>query len=177
MFALVEHRARAEHIVSVIMRYGLADASTVQGHPLLAQGALTIGHLAAYPWVGPSLPAPMLSQLPPGPAPFGVQDGPDGRWRCRIRVETFPGMRNIVLASDALGVALAAQIARDSDDGRLALVPVDVPWMQLNYGFITRRGRSLSPAAQAFRARVLAVEAGIGPVPPTTLPPTTGAEP
>jgi hypothetical protein len=147
------------------------------GHPLLAQNSLTIGHLAAYPWVGPSLPAPILAQLPPGPAPFGVQDGPDGRWRCRIRVETFPGMRNIVLASDALGVALSAQIARDCDDGRLAFVPVDVPWMQLNYGFITRRGRSPSPAAQAFRTCVLAVEAGIRPLPQSDRSPTTGAEP
>ena len=86
-------------------------------------------------------------------------------------------MRNIVLASDALGVALSAQIARDCDDGLLAFVPVDVPWMQLNYGFITRRGRSPSPAAQAFRTCVLAVEAGIRPPPQANHSPTTGAEP
>ena len=36
-FALLEHRERAERIVSVIMRYGLADATTIEGHPLLAE--------------------------------------------------------------------------------------------------------------------------------------------
>lgn len=147
------------------------------GHPLLAQSPLTIDHLVAHPWVGPSVPAPMIAQLPTGPAPFGEQDGLDGRWRCRIRVETFSGVRRIVLASTALGVAVATQIAQDCEDGRLALVPVDVPWLQLNYGFIIRRGRSLSPAAKAFRACVLAVEAGIGSAPPAALPPTVGAQP
>lgn len=37
VFALVENRARAEFIVSVILRYGLADAATLEGHPLLVQ--------------------------------------------------------------------------------------------------------------------------------------------
>ena len=37
LIALFEHRARAEHIVRVIARYGLADAATLQSHTLLAQ--------------------------------------------------------------------------------------------------------------------------------------------
>jgi ubiquinone biosynthesis protein len=37
MFALVQNRARAEFIVSVIVKYGLADAATLEGYPLLAQ--------------------------------------------------------------------------------------------------------------------------------------------
>ena len=37
LFALFENRARAEHIVRVIVRYGLADAATLQSHSLLAQ--------------------------------------------------------------------------------------------------------------------------------------------
>ncbi len=37
MFALVENRDRAQFIISVIVRYGLADAATLDGHPLLVQ--------------------------------------------------------------------------------------------------------------------------------------------
>ena len=37
MFALVENRERAAFIVSVIVKYGLADAAALEGHPMLVQ--------------------------------------------------------------------------------------------------------------------------------------------
>ena len=37
-------------------------------------------------------------------------------------------------------------------------VAVEAPWLRLNYGFIAKRGRSVSPAAKAFMAIVRAIE-------------------
>jgi hypothetical protein len=37
-------------------------------------------------------------------------------------------------------------------------LPVEAPWFRLNYGFIAKRGRTLSPAAKAFMAIVRAIE-------------------
>ena len=37
-------------------------------------------------------------------------------------------------------------------------LPVEAPWFRLNYGFIAKRGRTLSPAAKAFIAIVRAIE-------------------
>ena len=35
---------------------------------------------------------------------------------------------------------------------------VEAPWLRLHYGFISRRGRSVSPAAKAFMAIVRGIE-------------------
>jgi len=40
-------------------------------------------------------------------------------------------------------------------------LPVDTPWLSLNYGFITKRGRTLSPPAKAFIEIVREIESGI----------------
>jgi hypothetical protein len=37
-------------------------------------------------------------------------------------------------------------------------LPVAAPWFSLNYGFIAKRGRSLSPAAKAFMEIVRAID-------------------
>ena len=37
-------------------------------------------------------------------------------------------------------------------------LPIATPWLSLNYGFITKRGRMQSPAAKAFMDIVRAIE-------------------
>ncbi len=41
------------------------------------------------------------------------------------------------------------------------MLPIDTPWLSLNYGFITKRGRTLSPAAEAYMEIVREIERGI----------------
>ena len=38
------------------------------------------------------------------------------------------------------------------------ILAVEAPWLRLHYGFISRRGRSVSPAAKAFMAIVRGIE-------------------
>ena len=38
------------------------------------------------------------------------------------------------------------------------LLPLELPWMSLNYGFISKRGRTHSPAARAFMDNVRRIE-------------------
>lgn len=54
-----------------------------------------------------------------------------------------------------------AQIDREIRDRRLVTLQVDAPWLSLDYGFITKRGRTLSPAAKAFMAIVREIESEI----------------
>ncbi|HKN28208.1 MAG TPA: LysR substrate-binding domain-containing protein [Roseiarcus sp.] len=53
------------------------------------------------------------------------------------------------------------QIDRELQDGLFVTLPFDAPWLSLNYGFITKRGRTLSPAARAFMEIVREIERGI----------------
>jgi DNA-binding transcriptional LysR family regulator len=41
---------------------------------------------------------------------------------------------------------------------RLLLLPIDLPWLSLNCGFISKRGRTHSPAAKAFMDNVRQIE-------------------
>ena len=131
------------------------------GHPILRRSPVVLRDLTDYPWVGPSLPARMRAVVPDENKPFGVHDVRNDRFQPRVLVETFSAAKEIVKAGDGLSAALPAQLAGEIADGTLALVPVSLPWLDINYGFITRRGRSLSPAAVAFRDVLKAVEAAI----------------
>ena len=71
-------------------------------------------------------------------------------------------MLRVVEHSDGISGAPLFVIADEIADGRVVVLPIDLPWLTLNYGFVWRRGRSFSPAAAAFMARVREIEARLG---------------
>jgi DNA-binding transcriptional LysR family regulator len=109
-------------------------------HPLACRGPVTVEDTEAFPLVASSLPR-RLANL-----------------RTAIRVDTFRLARDIVLASNALGIAVSSQIASELRDRLLVFLPISVPWLHSNYGFIRLKGRTPSPATIAFMQRVLEVE-------------------
>ncbi len=58
------------------------------------------------------------------------------------------------------------QIEAEVAVGDLVLLPTEAPFLSLDYGFVTRRGHALSPAAKAFMALAREVERGTGAVDP-----------
>jgi hypothetical protein len=60
-----------------------------------------------------------------------------------------------------LSVAIPSQIARELNEGVLVRLPYEAPWLSINYGFITKPGRTPSPAAKAFMAIVRSIESEI----------------
>jgi DNA-binding transcriptional LysR family regulator len=128
------------------------------GHPLTLKGRLTLDDLFDYPWVGPTFPARMRAAFPGAEKPFGVMDKVEDRFRPRVLVETISTAKRVVLASAAIGAALPRQIERELKEGLCAVLPVEAPWLSLNYGFILKRGRTPSPAAKAFMEIVREIE-------------------
>ncbi len=128
------------------------------GHPLAGKARLAFEDLLEYPWVGPSLPGRIRSALPAGDKPFAVFDEVQDRLHPRALVGSFSAAKQIVLAGHALGAAIPSQVARELSDGDLVRLPIETPWLSLNYGFIVKRGRALSPAAIAFMDIVRAIE-------------------
>ena len=63
-----------------------------------------------------------------------------------------------MLAGKGIGAAIPRQIERELKDGSCVTLAVEAPWLRLHYGFISRRGRSVSPAAKAFMAIVRGIE-------------------
>jgi DNA-binding transcriptional LysR family regulator len=126
-------------------------------HPLAGRTKVTVDDLMDYPWVAPSLPDRMRSFLRDGKR-FGFWDHSKGRFAPRIQVSTFPDMREIVIAGQGLSAALPLQLKRELAEGLCVLLPITLPWLTLNYGFIVRRGRTLSPPTIVFMDLIREIE-------------------
>jgi len=112
-------------------------------HPLVNEPVLTLERILEFPLVAPSLPE-RLSLLAKA-----------------HRVDTFRLVREIVISSDAVGMATASQLAPDEREGLLRRLPLTLPWLYTNYGFVQLKGRTPSPAALAFMDKVREVEAAL----------------
>lgn len=128
------------------------------GHPLLDRESIGLQDAWKYPLVLTSLPLRF-------PERSGDSDNLSASQRStamrtpRIRVDNLAIARSIVMESDALSFAVPSQIASEVQDGRLATLPLDPPWLETNYGVIRRADRTLSPAAGAFLQILKDVEA------------------
>ncbi len=132
------------------------------GHPILGVASPTLLDLLNYPWAGPPLPARMGDQIPAGDWAAGATDPETGYFCPRIVVENFSAAKTIVLSGDALSAAIRPQLAPDTAAGRCVILPVELPWLSMKYGFIVKKGRSLSPAARVFQSILASVEARAG---------------
>jgi DNA-binding transcriptional LysR family regulator len=82
----------------------------------------------------------------------------ESRFLPRILIGNFTAAKNIVFAGQGIGAALPFQLKREIDDGDCVLLPLELPWLRLNCGFISKRGRTHSPAAKAFMDNVRRLE-------------------
>lgn len=129
-----------------------------RGHPLSEKEHVNVEDLFLYPWVGPTVPL-RGHHRPSETMPCGKLDAPRRQFKPRIAVETFDAMKEIALHSDALAAAAASQIADQIASGALIAL-LQFPFAGLNYGFMSKRGRALTPAATSFMEIVMRVEAG-----------------
>jgi DNA-binding transcriptional LysR family regulator len=131
------------------------------GHPMLERTSIGISDLFDFPMVGVAWPIRTSQFLPEDVSKAGTIDREDGYFTPRIVVNTLRSALAIARRSDVTTFVHPSYIEPDIRSGTLVLVPVQLPWMTLNYGFVTRKGRRWSPAAHEFKKHVLQIEAGI----------------
>jgi DNA-binding transcriptional LysR family regulator len=129
------------------------------GHPLSRGRGLTFQDIRQFPLAMTVLPE-RLRHIADREAPRPSRGGAKSAlpW---IHVNTFELARQIVLESDAIGVAVPDQIASEISQGLLKMLGVPLPGAYTNYGIITLAGRTLSPSAESFTAILRGVEAKI----------------
>ncbi|MCP4621767.1 MAG: LysR family transcriptional regulator [Bradyrhizobium sp.] len=133
-------------------------------HPLTGRRqSLSLVDLLEYPWIGPTIPGPLGGTVPVADKPYGEFDRAHQRFRPRVVVETFSDMKELTTFSDGVMAALPFQVAEEIAAGRLALLPVTAPFLMLNYGFVTKLGRTPTPAMLAYMELVLEIEAKLPP--------------
>jgi DNA-binding transcriptional LysR family regulator len=127
-------------------------------HPLASNPAMTLDDLLDFPWVGPTLPDKGSPSRFETDRAFGVFEQTRNRFRPRILAETFSTTKRIVMGGRAISACIPVQIRRELAARELVLLPIRQPSLQLNYGLITRRGRSLSPAMHSFMSIIRGLE-------------------
>lgn len=128
-------------------------------HPLAKSADVGLEQLMDYPWVGPTAPGRIRASMQPNEKPFGFFSDARQRFRPRIVVDTIAAARDVVVASDALAVTLPALISDGLEKGVFVLLPASLPWLRLNYGFVWKRGRTHSPAAEKLMEIIRDIEA------------------
>ena len=135
-------------------------------HPLAKRRQLSLDDLLEFPWVGPSYPARIRAALPNVDKPFGIFDLDYERFSPRIVVETFSTAKELVLNGHAISAFVPGQLDDELKAQRFVRLPIEVPDLSVRYGFITKRGRALSPSTETFIRIVREIEASIPQTPP-----------
>ncbi len=127
------------------------------GHPLLAEKNPSLKRILSFPFVGTRMPsrvAQSFMELASG----GSIDRDTGDYLPPIKVDSTWMATDVVTASDAVAVAPLVSIAEEISLGKLVPLSARTGWMQTAYGFVFRRGITLSPAAEAFKQALIEVE-------------------
>ena len=115
-------------------------------HPLLHADSLALQDIRNFPLVSTILPRRMrvLSAR--------HEAGRRGEHLVvpTVRVDTMSLVKDIVAASDAIGIAMPFHVLPSVQRGDLAVLALDLPFLRSNYGIIRLAGRTPSPAAEAF---------------------------
>jgi len=128
------------------------------GHPLTAERDLTLEKILRFPLASTLLAGAVATVAASGGRADRLESGP-GKFTPAIHVDSLALARQIVRGSDALFPGTASMLYEDVEAGRLVKLDFHIPVMRTDYGILTLRDRSLSPAALAFIELFRAAEA------------------
>jgi DNA-binding transcriptional LysR family regulator len=124
------------------------------GHPLASRRDLTLADVVAHPIVGTARLAPAGSALL-----LAARRDRDAQRRIPdVACESHEMMRHIASTTDHVLISSLALNARAIDEGRLALLPIVEPRMQVTFAVIRLQGRTLRPIADELIGDVVAAD-------------------
>jgi len=129
------------------------------GHSLLGGRGCGLEELLGFPWASTRAPARISMFLPTAVGRAGRWDPVTGEFVPALEVDVMNNFSVLARESDILVAATLTLVEHELDAGELAVVPFTAPWLRLNYGFISRSGRTHSPAALEFMRLVREIEA------------------
>jgi DNA-binding transcriptional LysR family regulator len=127
-------------------------------HELADRDDLAVDDLMAYPWATTRAPRRMNGFIPRDTGRAGFWDDGTGEFVPAIETDTMAGVAELASISDALMVGTATVAESELASGRLRRVRYEAPWLRFNYGFISRRHRTLPPLAEEFKRLVRDIE-------------------
>ena len=130
-------------------------------HPLLAKTRCDIDDMVGYPWAAIRAPARIAQVLPPDMGRAGRWDSKTGEFAPALEVDVVSDFLVLARESEILVAATLTMAERELEEGHVAVVPFSPPWLELDYGFISRPNHTLSPATLEFMGIVREIEADL----------------
>ena len=137
------------------------------GHPLTTRARITTGDLRGFPFASPTVPARLAPVVGRWPSDDSLAEA--GEITCtELHTSSLKMIRQVVRQSDAISLALPAQLRSDVASGLFVELEVDGPAAYTNYGIIRLAHRTLSPAAELFVGLLVEAEREIAEEPAAT---------
>lgn len=131
-----------------------------EGHPLAGRGNATAADVLRWPFATPSrIPPRVLDPILAAHRAASRQGEPAPPFPS-IQCNSLAPIRRILATSDTVAGSILSCIKQDLESGALVLLGTE-PWLHLQYGIVTLRGRPWTQAAERFRAFVLEAEAAM----------------
>ena len=127
-------------------------------HPLAGRRGLALADILAYRLICSPLPRQLVEFFGDFPA-AGHADLDKGLFFPAVSLDAISFGPQIAAVSDAVMLTPIGIVAQGLERGDLAILDLHLPWQRTAYGFVTRRGRTPSPATLEYMACVRAVEA------------------
>lgn len=127
-------------------------------HPLAGRSNLALADILAYRLICTPLPR-QLAKFFEGFPSAGYVDSENGSFYPAVSLDAINFGPDIAATSDAIMLTPIGIAAQGIERGELAILDLHLPWQRTAYGFVTRRGRTPSPATLEYMAFVRSVEA------------------
>ena len=131
-----------------------------RGHPLAGRSNVTAADILQWPFATPSrIPPRVLDPMLAAHRKAARQGTPAPPFPS-IQCNSLAPVRRILASSDAVSGTILSCVAQDLESGALVLLGTE-PWLHLQYGIVSLKGRPWTQAAERFRDIVLEAEADV----------------
>lgn len=127
-------------------------------HPLMRQRRCTFDDVLQFPWAAIRFPKRASKHLPEDLGRTGHWDLVSGEFVPALEADVVSDFLSLAHEADILVAATFTMAEEHLASGNLAVLPFFEPWLRLLYGFISRPGRTHSPAVLEFMRIVRAIE-------------------
>ena len=127
-------------------------------HTLAGRQCLVLADILAYRLICSPLPRQLVEFFGDFPG-AGHADLDKGLFFPAVSLDAISFGPQIAAVSDAVMLTPIGIVAQGLERGELAILDLHLPWQRTAYGFVTRRGRTPSPATLEYMTCVRAVEA------------------
>lgn len=127
-------------------------------HPLLKKKNIEISDVVQFPWCSTRVPARVTDYLPGDLSMAGEIDPITMEMVPAIELESMSGINRLIVNSDIICIATLTMFKYELQRGEVVVLPFRQDWMKSNYGIMTLKSRTKSPAADVFINEIYRIE-------------------